>query len=100
MKTKLKPCPFCGGSANFVEEGNFYSAKVKCSRCGATAGGSAFKNDEYNAKVWNSRKEEKYKSMWLCESQHLILRPNVLYKFEVKDDCEECCRIRDIHKNL
>lgn len=51
----LKCCPFCGGSAKFVTEGTPYAFKVKCSNCGATNGGSAFKNDEYNAQCWNKR---------------------------------------------
>jgi hypothetical protein len=51
----LLPCPFCGGKAEFVQEGSFYSFKVQCTRCEATTGGSAFRNDVYNASVWNRR---------------------------------------------
>lgn len=27
---------------------------------------------------------------WLCESQQIYLRPNHIYKFVVKEDCEKC----------
>jgi hypothetical protein len=53
--TQLSSCPFCGGVAEYVVEGDVYKHKVKCKGCGATAGGSAFKNDVYNAKKWNRR---------------------------------------------
>lgn len=52
----LLPCPFCGGKAEFwIERGGLYWYRVKCCHCDALAGGSAFKNDEYNAKIWNTR---------------------------------------------
>lgn len=28
--------------------------------------------------------------LYLCESEQVILKPNQLYKFEVKEDCERC----------
>ena len=28
--------------------------------------------------------------LYLCESEQIILKPNQLYKFEVKEDCERC----------
>ena len=51
----LLPCPFCGGNADYVTRGDFYKHKVECSKCGATTGGSAFRNDDYNARMWNAR---------------------------------------------
>ena len=29
-ETELKPCPFCGGNADFISE----STTIKCKRCG------------------------------------------------------------------
>lgn len=29
----------------------------------------------------------------LCESTHLFLKPNVLYRFEVVDGCAACLRL-------
>ena len=52
----LLPCPFCGGQGELVEEGEFYYRfKVKCKKCGASTGGSAYKNDKYNSECWNRR---------------------------------------------
>lgn len=51
----LRPCPFCGGKAEFIKQGSFYAFKVRCSECDATVGGSAFRNDSYNAGIWNKR---------------------------------------------
>lgn len=28
--------------------------------------------------------------MWICEYPMVMLRPDVLYKFDVKEDCEKC----------
>lgn len=53
---ELKPCPFCGGRAQFVEiRRELFRHAVQCVKCDALIGGSAFKNDEYNAAVWNTR---------------------------------------------
>lgn len=52
----LKPCPFCGGSANIIyASGHLWPNKVQCTKCGAMSGGSAYKNDIWNAKMWNER---------------------------------------------
>lgn len=56
---KLKPCPFCGGDASFRFVARPYPFKVQCDDCGATAGGSAFKNDHFNAYCWNLREKER-----------------------------------------
>ena len=56
MEIKLKPCPFCGGIANFVKlNRNSYRFAVQCQRCDAVTGGSAFENNQYNAEIWNRR---------------------------------------------
>lgn len=33
--TELKPCPFCGGKAVFIESWNFvaYVTRVQCTKC-------------------------------------------------------------------
>lgn len=31
----------------------------------------------------------------LCEQDHIILRPNMLYRFSVDENCAECRRLRD-----
>jgi len=55
--TPLKPCPFCGSKAEYVVTNQPYPHRVQCTNepCGATAGGSAFRNDAYNASKWNNR---------------------------------------------
>lgn len=53
---KLKPCPFCGGRAEFVTLDRYlYRHVVQCTKCEAITGGSAYENDEYNAGIWNKR---------------------------------------------
>ena len=54
-KVELLPCPFCGGHADYFIADGIFRYKVKCGNCGATSGGSAFRNDDYNAKKWNIR---------------------------------------------
>jgi hypothetical protein len=59
MTIQLKPCPFCHGRADFVMlRRERYCHVVQCTKCEAVAGGSAFKNDEYNARIWNTRHDE------------------------------------------
>jgi hypothetical protein len=55
---------------------------------------------EFNETLEKMEGKEEYQELWLCESQHLVLRPNILYKFVVQETCEECCRIRDVYKKL
>lgn len=47
------------------------------------AAAKVFKNDE-------KQDDENICVLCLCESQHLYLRPNQLYRFVVCPDCEEC----------
>jgi hypothetical protein len=37
--------------------------------------------------------EEPVYKMWLCEYTKVMLRPDTIYKFEVKEDCDECVRL-------
>ena len=54
---ELKPCPFCGGKADFEEIERYYgdiSWTVMCTQCGARIGvHSVDKNDV--AEEWNRR---------------------------------------------
>jgi Lar family restriction alleviation protein len=57
METELKPCPFCGAAPLFVQRkvAGAYPFHVRCPACEATAGGTAFQNNAYNAEQWNRR---------------------------------------------
>lgn len=65
---KIKPCPFCGGTAEFIDEADDWYSKysvddewvslpimVRCVKCGATiqAGDNDAKEDVINQ--WNTR---------------------------------------------
>ena len=57
MSIELKPCPFCGAKAEFVDNG--YWCVVICSKCDATSK-SVMHSTDYAAKVkaaelWNRR---------------------------------------------
>lgn len=32
-------------------------------------------------------------TMWLCETEKVMLRPDMIYRFEVKEDCERCVEL-------
>lgn len=59
---ELKPCPFCGGEANFITENFGEYVWVKCSVCGVQSS-KYFKNaivdgkngEEWAAMTWNRR---------------------------------------------
>lgn len=60
MSSELKPCPFCGGSANFTTNDlfGFVICQGKCNgKVGSTAGwrDSAGPRLETAARMWNSR---------------------------------------------
>lgn len=57
---KLKPCPFCGGNAVYIER----KVKIECSNCKATIYGAKIfaisKNyPDYLASLWNRRADSK-----------------------------------------
>ncbi len=54
---ELAPCPFCGNAAEFKTKrrGFLYPHYVGCTVCDASIGGTAYKNDEFNASCWNTR---------------------------------------------
>lgn len=53
---KLKPCPFCGGKAEFVRFTSGF-VKVRCKKCDALAGEGSTRWDASGA--WNTRVPEK-----------------------------------------
>lgn len=56
MSNELKPCPFCGGEAQYSEESRFHISWVYCSNCGAASG---YRNTEAEAiAAWNTRADE------------------------------------------
>lgn len=64
-QTELKPCPFCGGTAQFknpVQKGLFSELSVECKRCGAAPYTLEMYGNRSNeekkkalAEVWNRR---------------------------------------------
>lgn len=59
MSEQLKPCPFCGLEAHLINTGRGVCRfAVKCVGCGASTGGSAFQNDDFNTRSWNTRPTE------------------------------------------
>lgn len=73
METELKPCPFCGGKAEFIDESDDWYSKyavddewasllimVRCVKCGANI--QADDNDAKEDVIdqWNTREGEGY----------------------------------------
>lgn len=59
--TDLKPCPFCGGKAQFArgfDHGEIGAIRwVSCTRCGAMTLSKLYKTEEEAAVAWNTRNE-------------------------------------------
>lgn len=55
MSDKLKPCPFCGGKAEFFEDEFFCRYSVVCTECGARTYTYCVERDAMDA--WNGRIE-------------------------------------------
>lgn len=56
MSEKLKPCPFCGGTASIIQDGTgepSQSIAITCDNCYVT---SAFCKAEKEAKKWWNRR--------------------------------------------
>lgn len=57
MEDYLKPCPFCGGEAEYVKYhlyGSVTGHTVWCEKCGCEIKSYSSKQNAYNA--WNRRK--------------------------------------------
>ena len=55
MNFELKPCPFCGGKAEFFEDEFFCRYSVVCTECGARTYTYCVERDAMDA--WNGRIE-------------------------------------------
>lgn len=55
MNFELKPCPFCGGEAEFFEDEFFCRYSVVCTECGAGTDTYGVERDAMDA--WNRRIE-------------------------------------------
>jgi hypothetical protein len=57
MTDKLKPCPFCGGSARIQRNGNYrVSMQIGCDNCGAfLESGDVVGLTDFNSYKWNQR---------------------------------------------
>lgn len=55
MNYKLKPCPFCGGEAEFFEDEFFCRYSVVCTECSAGTNTYGVERDAIDA--WNRRIE-------------------------------------------
>jgi len=54
----LKPCPFCGGEAEFVRTGTSRrSCIITCTECGCTL--ETNENGEFCGSQWNNRETDK-----------------------------------------
>lgn len=53
MNYELKPCPFCGGKAEFFEDEFFCRYSVVCTECGAGTDTYGVERDAIDA--WNRR---------------------------------------------
>lgn len=58
MNYKLKPCPFCGGKAEFFEDEFFCRYSVVCTECGARTYTYCVERDAIEA--WNGRIEPSF----------------------------------------
>lgn len=58
---ELKPCPFCGGEAQFArgfDHGDIGAIRwVSCTRCGAMTRSKLYKTEKEAAVAWNTRAE-------------------------------------------
>jgi hypothetical protein len=76
--SELKPCPFCGGKAEYIEDdGNHHYAE--CEDCGTSRGGFAYTPTEFRtlgiegirertSEAWNTRAAPKVKALeWSVE---------------------------------
>jgi len=63
-KTILKPCPFCGGKAVFIESWNFvaYVTRIQCTKCAISTQpmrkGTATRR--WNRRVKSAQKDEHF----------------------------------------
>jgi hypothetical protein len=58
-----------------------------------------YKRTTLNIPSYRSTKiiEDKVHTLALCEQNFLILKPNILYRFEVRENCEECKKLSGVY---
>lgn len=91
MDNELKPCPFCGGEAEFINNGFYYAIRCKDPNC--YAGAVDVKDFDLKRLIaaWNQRAErtckdlKEFPHLFTCsacgETEYEGLRPNY---------CPEC----------
>ncbi len=52
---KLKPCPFCGGEAEIIDNEYFVDVSCKDHHCRGWADSLSYKSKEQAIKAWNRR---------------------------------------------
>ena len=60
METELKPCPFCGGKAEFIDEDFETPMEIRCTMCDATITAYLDEHKEDIIRHWNTREGEGY----------------------------------------
>lgn len=89
---KLKPCPFCGGKAEFMTNPVYRTIRVYCSKCKANT--IDFESDVYScaaenaAEAWNNRTETTNHGRWNLSGSYKDENSNLVNMY----NCS-CCRI-------
>lgn len=55
METELKPCPFCGGKAEFLDEDFESPMEIRCTMCDVTITAYLDECKEDIINYWNTR---------------------------------------------
>ncbi len=85
----LELCAHCGGEGELIIGFGLYKYHVCCKICEARAGGTAYKNDEYNIKAWNTRTITKEQVLEAVELDKYAIRDIICKEYEKDDlDCD------------
>lgn len=52
-----------------------------------------YSKSQIKDKVDSKESEQEITELCLCESRKLVLRPNLLYRFKVYEDCADCVEL-------
>ena len=91
MSDELKPCPFCGGEAEFEYYWWQETVVIKCPKCGASSEPQFYENEAIEA--WNKRVETSQ-----FEKNELEFIIKVLLHDSVAKQTEDIMRINIIRK--
>ena len=73
MSDKLKPCPFCGGNAVYIEKRDIFISKfVTCAKCGIETRRNYLRKDKA-IEHWNTRKPMERLVERLEESKGVVI---------------------------